>query len=133
MRIPAYLLILAAASPVVLAETPNDFLATYVQEAKKEHPAYAGPSAQQGQRFFTELHGKEWTCSSCHTRNPATSGRHAVTNKVIEPLAPSANAARFTRASKVEKWFKRNCNDVLGRACSAQEKSDVLAYLLTLK
>jgi hypothetical protein len=30
----------------------------------------------------------------------------------------------------VEKWFKRNCNDVLARACTPAEKADVLAYLL---
>jgi cytochrome c peroxidase len=133
MRILVCLLALAAASSEVFAQTPNDFLATYAQEAKKENPAYAGPSAQLGQRFFTELHGREWSCASCHTRNPATAGRHAVTNKLIDPMAPSANTARFTRTSKVEKWFKRNCNDVAGRACSAQEKGDVLAYLLTIK
>jgi len=33
----------------------------------------------------------------------------------------------------VEKWFKRNCNDVLGRACSAQEKADFTAYMISLK
>mgnify|MGYP000380230261 CR=1 FL=1 len=49
------------------------------------------------------------------------------------PLAPAAHAERFTRADKVDKWFKRNCNDVLGRACTAQEKGDVLAYLTSLK
>ncbi|MDE2586182.1 MAG: DUF1924 domain-containing protein, partial [Betaproteobacteria bacterium] len=26
--------------------------------------------------------------------------------------------------------FRRNCKDVLSRACSAEEKGDVLAYLL---
>ena len=34
---------------------------------------------------------------------------------------------------KVAKWFKRNCNDVLDRECTAQEKGDVLSYLLTVK
>ncbi len=127
------LLALAAASPAALAETPADFLAAYAQEAKRDHPAYDMPSAQRGQRFFTERHGREWSCASCHTRNPAAGGRHAVTGKAIEPLAPAANAARFTREAKVEKWFRRNCKDVLGRACTAGEKADVLAWLLSLK
>ena len=35
--------------------------------------------------------------------------------------------------AKVEKWFKRNCNDVLGRVCTPLEKGDVLSYLLTVK
>jgi hypothetical protein len=133
VRIVACLFALAAASPAVFAETPADFLASYAQQAKQQNPAYQAPSAQQGQKFFTALHGREWSCSSCHTSNPTTAGKHAVTNKAIEPLAPAANNARFTREAKVEKWFKRNCNDVLGRACSAQEKGDVLAYLITLK
>jgi len=33
----------------------------------------------------------------------------------------------------VEKWFRRNCNDVLNRACTASEQGDVLAYLMTVK
>ena len=133
MRKLIYLTTLAILSAPAFAETPNDFLAAYAGEAKKENPAYAGPSAERGQRFFTALHGQEWSCASCHTRNPGAAGKHAVTNKQIDPLAPAANAARFTRSAKVEKWFKRNCNDVVGRACSAQEKGDVLAYLLTIK
>jgi mono/diheme cytochrome c family protein len=128
-----YLLALATAGTPAFAATPNDFLASYAREAKQESPGYDSPSAQQGQRFFAGLHGREWSCASCHTRNPATAGKHAVTSKAIEPLAPSANVARFTREAKVEKWFKRNCNDVVGRACTAQEKADVLAYLLTVK
>ncbi len=133
MRALACLFALASASPAAPAETPADFLAAYAQEAKRDDPAYTAPSAQHGQKFFTGLHGREWSCASCHTRNPAAAGRHAVTDKAIEPLAPAANAARFTRTGKVEKWFRRNCKDVLGRACTAQEKADVLAWLLTLK
>jgi hypothetical protein len=33
----------------------------------------------------------------------------------------------------VDKWFARNCKDVLGRECSALEIADVLAYLANLK
>ncbi|MGE3163031.1 MAG: DUF1924 domain-containing protein, partial [Burkholderiales bacterium] len=44
--------------------------------------------------------------------------------------SPAANPERFTAEAKTEKWFRRNCNDVLGRACTAAEKADVLAYLL---
>jgi hypothetical protein len=59
-------------------------------------------------------------------------GRHAKTGKTIAPLAPAANPERFTSLSQSEKWFKRNCNDVLARECTAQEKGDVLAYLMQL-
>lgn len=132
MRTLVYLLALTAVSVPALAETPNDFLVAFALEAKQQNPDFVRPLPERGQQFFSERHGREWSCASCHTQNPAAAGKHAVTNKSIEPLAPTANAARFTRASKVEKWFKRNCNDVLGRACTAQEKGDVLAYLLTL-
>jgi cytochrome c peroxidase len=74
--------------------------------------------------------GKTDSCASCHTSNPGDAGRHARTNKAIEPLAPSVNRERFNDPEKVEKWFKRNCNDVLGRACTAQEKADFTAYIL---
>ena len=35
--------------------------------------------------------------------------------------------------AKVEKWFRRNCNDVASRACSPLEKADVMAWLLARK
>ena len=59
-------------------------------------------------------------------------GKHVKTGKEIAPLAPAANPQRFADAAKAEKWFNRNCNDVLGRACTASEKGDVLAYLMSL-
>jgi hypothetical protein len=50
---------------------------------------------------------------------------------MLKPMAPAANPKRLTDAANVEKWFKRNCNDVLKRACTAQEKGDFMAYLLS--
>ena len=113
------------------AETPADFEAAFAAEARRADPAFAGFSAARGQRFFAATHGGDWSCSSCHTQDPSAIGEHAVTGKRIEPLAPAANPERFTRPASVEKWFKRNCNDVLKRACTAQEKGDVLAWLMT--
>ncbi len=74
--------------------------------------------------------GRSESCASCHTDDPRANGRHARTHKLIEPLAPSVNRERFSDPEKVEKWFRRNCNDVLGRACSAQEKADFAAYVI---
>jgi hypothetical protein len=48
-------------------------------------------------------------------------------------LAPAANPDAFTDAARVDKWFRRNCKDVLSRECTAAEKSDVVAFLLALK
>lgn len=120
-----------AAHPA-FAETPNQILSSIQNEAKTT-PGFQGFSAAQGESFFKAKHGKELTCASCHTESPSAQGKHATTGKPIQPLAPSANAERFSDPAKVEKWFKRNCNDVLGRVCTAQEKGDVLTYLLTVK
>ncbi len=115
------------------AASPTEIQASLEQEARAADSAFRGFSAARGESFYRSRHGGDWSCSSCHTDNPAAAGGHAVTRKSIQPLAPSANAARFTDAAKVEKWFKRNCNDVLKRACSAQEKGDFIAYLLSIK
>ena len=89
--------------------------------------------AQRGGLFFTSRHGGEWSCASCHG-NPATApGKHASTGKAIAALAPAFDPQRFTDTAKVDKWFRRNCKDVLQRECSAGEKADVLAWLISLK
>lgn len=115
------------------AETPADFLRSFETAARQDNGGFTGFSSSRGQTFFASTHGNDWSCASCHTRNPASRGRHATTNRSIAPLAPAVNARRFTRAKKVEKWFRRNCNDVLGRACTPLEKGDVLTYLMSVK
>ena len=64
--------------------------------------------------------------------DPRLAGRHAVTGKAIKPMAPAVNPARFTDPKKVEKWFRRNCRDVLERECTSGEQADVVAYLRSL-
>ena len=131
----SYLKFFALATPLALAllstpaqaQTPAEQLAAYV--AQSGQPAQAA----RGQEFFTTKHGKDWSCSSCHTAKPTVDGKHASTGKLITPMAPAANAQRFTDAAKTEKWFRRNCNDVVGRECTATEKADVISWLLTLK
>jgi hypothetical protein len=112
---------------LAIAATPESQLADLAQRAGRT------PHAATGQQFFNATHGHEWSCASCHTATPTVDGKHANTGKVIAPLAPALNPERFTDPAKTEKWFRRNCNDVLARECSAAEKSDVLAWLLTLK
>ena len=120
-------------APVLGAETPADFLKDFETAARAADPGFKGFSSQRGEQFFKATHGGEWSCASCHTQNPAATGKHAKTGKEVAPLAPAANAERFASPAKVEKWFKRNCNDVLGRVCSPQEKGDLLAWLVTVK
>lgn len=117
----------ALLSPAAHAITPAEQLAAYSAQAG------APAQAARGEQFFTSKHGKDWSCSSCHTASPTVDGKHASTGKLISPMAPAFNPQRFTDTAKTEKWFRRNCNDVVGRECSAAEKADVLAWLLTLK
>ena len=128
-RIAATLAAVAAAGlPLAaFAATPVALLDGYRQAAG------AAPSPVRGQQFFSQAHGREWRCTSCHGAVPTATGRHAATGKPIAPLAPAFNAERFSDAAKSEKWFRRNCNDVVGRECTAGEKADVLAWLLTLQ
>lgn len=118
------------ASGFASAETPADFLARYETEARQSSPGFSA-SAERGEKFFTSPHGGEWSCSTCHTKNPAARGKHANTGKAIEPMAPAANPERLASTRSVEKWFGRNCKDVLGRACTPGEKADVVAWLMT--
>jgi hypothetical protein len=109
------------------AATPTELLAGYSTQAG------SASIAARGQQFFTAKHGRDWSCASCHGATPTQAGKHASTGKAIEPLAPGFNVLRFTDSAKVEKWFRRNCNDVVGRECTPGEKADVMAFLLTLK
>jgi len=123
----AVLLALGISTLAAHAVTPAELQAGY--EAK----AGASATVARGQQFFTTKHGKDWACASCHTAVPTVDGKHASTGKVIGPMAPAFNPERFTDAAKTEKWFRRNCNDVVGRECTAGEKADVLAWLQTFK
>jgi mono/diheme cytochrome c family protein len=124
-------LVLAAAGPAWAAEptTPAQLLAAYTAQAG------TAASPERGQKLFNTNFGRELglSCASCHGKAPQKSGSHALTEKTIAPLAPAANPARFTDRTAVELNFRINCKDVVGRECTAAEKADVLAWLLTLK
>ncbi|MFZ4701877.1 MAG: DUF1924 domain-containing protein [Candidatus Methylumidiphilus sp.] len=132
MRALPLLFFLSACSCTALADQPQDLLTAFTAMARQANPSFSGFSASQGEQFFKDRHQGDWSCSTCHTTNPAAVGQHTVTGKRIEPMAPSANPQRFTSREKVDKWFRRNCNDVLNRECTLQEKGDVLAYLLSV-
>lgn len=91
------------------------------------------PSPARGQQFFSTTHGGEWSCASCHGAVPTADGKHASTGKRIAPLAPAYNPRALTDTAKVDKWFRRNCKDVLSRECTAAEKADVLSWLNSIK
>jgi len=120
---------LAMLSAAAAAETPQQVLAAYQQQA-------GSASASRGEKFFfakvPQANGETAGCTSCHTDNPKSVGKTRA-HKSIEPLAPIANRERFTDPAKVEKWFKRNCKDVLERECTVQEKADFVAFLISVK
>lgn len=111
-----------------LAGPRDDLLARYGVAAGS-----AGFSAARGEALHTRNFsgGKPDTpsCTSCHGQDTRSAGR-TPTGKVIEPLALSVTPARFADPAKVEKWFKRNCTEVLGRQCTPQEKGDWLSFVL---
>ncbi len=125
---------ITAATVLLFAQTAS---ASFAADAmlKVYSDAGAGPfSAEAGEQLWikTYSHNKapfERSCSSCHTNNLSDSGKHIKTNKVIKPMAPSANIKRLTTTKKIEKWFMRNCKWTLGRECTAQEKGDFLLYI----
>lgn len=128
----AALLLLGACATTSMAASPADLRKDLEVAARAATPGFSGLSAARGEQFFKKTHGREWSCATCHGTHPVTEGKHAVTGKIIAPLAPAPGSSRFTDPAKAEKWFKRNCNDVLGRECTASEKGDVLEYLLAL-
>lgn len=121
-------LALLPACGLAAAETPRQIVDAYAAGAGAGYHA----SAPRGAEFYTRKFGiseKMPACAACHTERPMQPGRHAVTGKDIKPLAPAANAERFTDPAKVEKWFRRNCKEVVGRECTAGEKADFVAFL----
>ena len=123
----AWLLVSLAGAAFAADTTPAAQLQRWSTEAGKPG------NASQGQTFFSSKHGGEWSCASCHGAPPTKQGEHANTGKSIAPMAPAFNPKAFTDTAKVDKWFRRNCNDVVRRECTAIEKADVLAYLNSLK
>ncbi|MGC3962001.1 MAG: DUF1924 domain-containing protein [Rhodocyclaceae bacterium] len=91
---------LAGLCGLAVAETPQQILSGLQAEAKQADPSFTDFSADRGKEFYNTKHGKEWACASCHTADPTKEGKHAATGRAIKPIAPSANAERFTDPEK---------------------------------
>ena len=123
-------LLLAALSvaSVARADAVGDLLKQYESQGASRFNAATAESA------WTRNHtdgktGEQRRCSLCHSEDLRRVGKHAVTGKAIEPLAPSANPKRLTDTEHIEKWFARNCKWTLGRECTPQEKGDFLVMI----
>lgn len=125
---------LSAAAFAAMSPTQKAVYDGYVATAKKADTSFTDFSADKGRDFFQGKHtgGKadSPSCTSCHTTNLKQPGKSRA-GKEIAPMAASVNPKRFTDPADVEKWFTRNCPDVLGRECTVTEKGDALAYLLS--
>lgn len=124
---------LVAGADVSADPRRDAILAELLAQAQKDEAGFARFSAERGAAFYRAAHkgGKQGTasCASCHGSTPQGKGQTRA-GKDIEPMAVSKNPARYTNKDDVEKWFTRNCNDVLGRACTAKEKGDFLTYMM---
>jgi len=130
----AVTLAMAMAPPVAAVAGPReDQLAAYATAARAASPTFAGFSAERGKTLHTKSFagGKPDTpaCTSCHGNEPRGAGRTPA-GKAVDAMALSASPTRYTDPAKVEKWFKRNCNEVLGRECTPLEKGDWLSFML---
>ena len=103
-------------------------------EAKAQNASFTGFDAKRGEALFFSQHtgkkGTQMSCTTCHSTNLKNGGQNVNTNKPITALAPSANPTRLTDVSEVEKWLRRNFNDVFAREGTALEKGDVLSYII---
>ncbi len=134
MRKPLQFTVIAAAIIMATPAFASPLLDQYKTQAQQEGTSFTGFSAERGKAFYLAHHatGKAETpaCTSCHTDTPTKAGLTRA-GKTIAPLATSLSPDRYTDKRKVEKWFRRNCNSVLGRACRATEKGDFITFMLT--
>jgi hypothetical protein len=120
---------------VGFASVVEQYLSNLQQKAKQENPNFTGFDVKRGEVIFTSEHigkkGKAISCTSCHGTNFTQSYKNFFTGKVIEPLSPQTNPERFSEIKSIKKWLRRNFNDVYNREGTAQEKGDVVTYILS--
>ncbi|MCF6344194.1 MAG: DUF1924 domain-containing protein [Devosiaceae bacterium] len=112
----------------------EDVIAQLETLAKSDDANFSGFDAARGKKLFSAKFstGKPETpsCTSCHSTSPKNAGETRA-GKAIDPMALSKTSDRYTDPKKVEKWFRRNCNSVLGRECTPLEKGDFLAFMIS--
>ena len=119
------LAVLASMLIAINAEAaPQDALDLYQQQGASV------ADVQMGQQLWNKIFGDR-SCSSCHGKDLKAMGEHKKTQKPIKPMALSVNAERYQETKKIEKWFLRNCKWTFGRECNAQEKNNLLSWLIS--
>ena len=121
-------------APATAGESAQSLLDFYANEAKASDPGFSRFSTERGEHLFRTNFSTSKpdtpSCTTCHTRDATKTGQTRA-GKDIEPMAASASPKRYTDQAKTEKWFGRNCNNVLGRECTATEKGDFITFMLT--
>ena len=124
-RLISIIVFARAFASVAAGESPNSLLDFYASQAKTSDPGFTGFSAERGEHLFRTKFstGKPNTpsCTTCHTPDPRKTGQTRA-GKDIEPMAGSVNPKRYSNQEKTEKWFGRNCNNVLSRGCTATKR-----------
>jgi hypothetical protein len=128
MKTIKYILFLLSISSQVYGN--DEILKSFEVQAGKQFSATEGEKIYRNKRVNSK--GETISCMTCHTPNPKAEGLTRA-NKIIDPLAPVANKERFTDMVKVEKWFKRNCKDVLDRECTVMEKGNFVKFMMSVK
>ncbi len=128
------LLLVVLLSGAIFANEIDTYIQTLETEAKQKNSNFDGFSVKRGEAIFFSSHigkrGKKVSCASCHTNNLTQNGENLFTGKKISPLSPKVNLKRFTKVKKVKKWIRRNFKDVYKREGTAQEKGDVLKFMM---
>ena len=131
--LPAALALSLSLAGTAIAAPREDSLAGYAAAAQAADPAFKTFAAERGRSLHAGVFagGKPDTpaCTSCHGKDVRAAGS-TPTGKAIAPMALSVSPERYADPAKIEKWFKRNCQEVLGRECTAREKGDWLTFML---
>ena len=129
-------LVIACAGPLLgmAGAAQKPVVDHYAAQATTDAPGFSGFSPDRGKAFFlaerTTGNPDTRSCSACHTADPKDAGETRA-GKRIAPMAVSVTPDRFTDLAKVEKWFRRNCDTVMGRECTAAEKGDFITFMTT--
>ena len=126
--------IAALVATLSFSATIDDFLESLKQEVLKTDSSFKGFDYKRGEEIFLSKHigkkGELISCASCHGTNLYEANQNHFTGKTIDALSPKANSNRFTNKAEIEKWLKRNFNDVYNREGTALEKGDVITYII---
>jgi len=130
-------LIVSLANSFELNTQMQGYMNTLKIQAVKDNKNFKDFDYKRGKEIFTSEHigkkNKLISCVSCHGINLQNEGRNIHTNKIIKPLSPYINTKRLIKVKSVKKWLRRNFRDVYKVEGTAQEKGDVLVYIMNKK